>query len=158
MQRAALEVTLEAHLRDPIPHELPAVAMLHADVEVLRERALRLAAACGPDAEAVATTGRVGGGSLPTTELPSWAVAIGGGAPAGDVGGPDAPSAEAGRSASAEALADALRAGDPPVLGRITDGRLLLDLRTVPPSGDAQLVELVAIARTVAARASSRDA
>ncbi|MEX1162138.1 MAG: L-seryl-tRNA(Sec) selenium transferase [Nitriliruptor sp.] len=165
MQRAALEVTLATHLRDPVPHELPAVAMLHADVEVLRERALRVAAACGPDAEAVATTGRVGGGSLPTKELPSWAVAIGGGSSAEEgrgsaegEGGTSSAEEACGPTASAEALAAALRAGDPPVLGRISEGRLLLDLRTVPPSGDGQLVELVAIARTVAARSAAARA
>ncbi|MEX1178925.1 MAG: L-seryl-tRNA(Sec) selenium transferase [Nitriliruptor sp.] len=136
MQRAALEVTLAAHLRDPVPHELPAIAMLHADPESLRARAVALATACGPGAEAVATTGRVGGGSLPTTELASWAVAIDGPEPV-------------------DALAAALRGGSPAVLGRISEGRLLLDLRTVPPSGDAELAELVAIARSVAARTAS---
>jgi L-seryl-tRNA(Ser) seleniumtransferase len=122
LQRAALEVTLAAHLRDPVPHELPTVAMLHADVDELRRRAHLLADACGDGAEAVATTGRVGGGSLPTRELPSWAVALPG---------------------SAEALAAALRAGSPPVIARIADGRVLLDLRTVPPAGDGQLADLV---------------
>jgi L-seryl-tRNA(Ser) seleniumtransferase len=126
LQRAALEVTLAAHLRDPVPHELPTVAMLHADVDELHRRAVELASACGDGAEAVPTTGRVGGGSLPTRELPSWAVALPG---------------------SADALAAALRAGSPPVVARIADGRVLLDLRTVPPAGDGQLADLVADAR-----------
>ncbi|WP_052664730.1 L-seryl-tRNA(Sec) selenium transferase [Nitriliruptor alkaliphilus] len=126
LQRAALEATLAAHLRDPVPHELPTVAMLHTTTAELRSRAERLAAACGDGAEAVATTGRVGGGSLPTRELPSWAVAL------------DGP---------ADALSAALRQGHPPVLGRITGDRLLLDLRTVPPAGDEELVALVAAAR-----------
>jgi L-seryl-tRNA(Ser) seleniumtransferase len=126
LQRAALEATLAAHLRDPVPHELPTVAMLHTSADDLHERAERLAAACDGDAEAVPTTGRVGGGSHPTRELESWAVAL------------DGP---------AEALAAALRAGTPPVLGRIVDDRVLLDLRTVPPAGDEELVALIGEAR-----------
>jgi L-seryl-tRNA(Ser) seleniumtransferase len=126
LQRAALEATLAAHLRDPVPHDLPTVAMLHTSAHDLHERAERLAAACDGGAEAVPTTGRVGGGSHPTRELESWAVAL------------DGP---------AEALAAALRHGTPPVLGRIVDDRVLLDLRTVPPAGDEQLATLVGEAR-----------
>jgi L-seryl-tRNA(Ser) seleniumtransferase len=138
LQRAALEVTLAAHLREPVPHELPTVAMLHADPEDLRRRAEALASRCGDGAEAVATTGRVGGGSLPSRELPSWAVAL--------PGPPDA-------------LAAGLRAGQPPVVARIADGRLLLDLRTVPPAGDDQLADLVSVARDrVSARAGTGPA
>ena len=55
----------------------------------------------------------VGGGALPLLELEGPAVALDPG-PAG-----------------ADALAAALRAGDPPVVGRIADGRLLLDPRTL---------------------------
>jgi L-seryl-tRNA(Ser) seleniumtransferase len=126
LQRAALEATLAAHLRDPVPHELPTVAMLHTSAEELQRRAEALATRCGDGAEALPTTGRVGGGSLPTRELASWAVAL------------DGP---------ADALAAALRGGQPPVLGRIADDRLLLDLRTVPPAGDDELAALVAAAR-----------
>lgn len=137
LQRAALEATLAAHLREPVPHDLPTVAMLHTSADELHARAERLAAALSepddgfdpgdePGAEAVPTTGRVGGGSHPTRELESWAVAL-----------PD----------PAEPLAAALRAGSPPVLPRIVDGRVLLDLRTVPPAGDDQLLRLLLDAR-----------
>lgn len=126
LQRAALEATLAAHLRGPLPDELPTMAMLHTSADELHRRAELLAEACGEGAEAVPTTGRVGGGSVPTGALESWAVALDG--PADD-------------------LAAALRAGQPPVLGRIVDGRLVLDLRTVPPAGDEELVALVAAAR-----------
>jgi L-seryl-tRNA(Ser) seleniumtransferase len=109
---AALEATLALH-RDPAlaVRELPVLAMLTLDGAELRSRAERLAAAT--DGELVAATGRVGGGALPLLELPGFAVALDPG-PAG-----------------ADALAAALRAGDPAVVGRIERSRVLLDPRTL---------------------------
>jgi L-seryl-tRNA(Ser) seleniumtransferase len=103
---AALHATLALY-RDPelARAELPVLAMLGVAPEVLEARARRLADGCG--GEVVASTAKVGGGALPLLELPGPAVAI-------DVG-----------------LAEALRAGDPPVIGRISEGRLLLDVRTL---------------------------
>jgi len=109
---AALEATLALH-RDPVAarRTLPVLAMLEADEATLSRRADELAAATG--GTVVAATARVGGGALPLLELPGPAVAIDPG-PAG-----------------ADALAADLRAGDPAVVGRIHDGRLLLDPRTL---------------------------
>ncbi len=109
---AALEATLALH-RDPAAarRALPVLAMLDADDATLSRRAHELAAATG--GEVVASTARVGGGALPLLELPGPAVAIDPG-PAG-----------------ATALAANLRAGDPAVVGRLHDGRLLLDPRTL---------------------------
>ena len=109
---AALEATLALH-RDPAAarRALPVLAMLVADDATLRTRAHELAAAIG--GEVVESTARVGGGALPLLELPGPAVAI-------DPG-----------SAGADALAAALRGGDPAVVGRIHDGKLLLDPRTL---------------------------
>ncbi len=109
---AALEATLALH-RDPVAarRTLPVLAMLEADEATLSRRADELAAATG--GSVVASTARVGGGALPLLELPGPAVAIDPG-PAG-----------------ADALAADLRAGDPAVVGRIHDGRLLLDPRTL---------------------------
>jgi L-seryl-tRNA(Ser) seleniumtransferase len=103
---AALEATLALY-RDPAlaRAELPVLAMLDATPATLDARARRLAEGCG--GEAVASTAKVGGGALPLLELPGPAVAI------------DA------------ALAAPLRGGEPPVIGRIADGRLLLDVRTL---------------------------
>ena len=84
--------------------------MLTADEATLAERARRLAEGIGAGAEIVAATAKVGGGALPLLELPGPVVAVG--------GAPDA-------------LAARLRAADPPVVGRIQDGRLLLDPRTL---------------------------
>jgi L-seryl-tRNA(Ser) seleniumtransferase len=104
--------------------------MLGATADTLRSRADGLRAAIGaPPAgvavEPVACAGAVGGGALPLAELPSWAVAIAG--------------------PPAEALERALRAGDPPIVARIHEGRVLLDVRTIAPD------ELAEVARAVAA-------
>ena len=109
---AALEATLALH-RDPAAARrmLPVLAMLEADDATLGRRAHELAAATG--GAVVASTARGGGGALPLLELPGPAVAIDPG-PAG-----------------ATALAADLRVGDPAVVGRIHDGRLLLDPRTL---------------------------
>jgi L-seryl-tRNA(Ser) seleniumtransferase len=103
---AALQATLALY-RDPelARAELPVLAMLETPAATLEARARRLAQACG--GEVVASTAKVGGGALPLLELPGPAVAL-------DV-----------------ALAAPLRAGEPPVVGRISDGRLLLDVRTL---------------------------
>jgi L-seryl-tRNA(Ser) seleniumtransferase len=103
---AALHATLALY-RDPelARAELPVLAMLDVAPEELEARARRLAEGC--EGEVVASTAKVGGGALPLLELPGPAVAL-------DV-----------------ALVEPLRAGDPPVIGRISDGRLLLDVRTL---------------------------
>jgi L-seryl-tRNA(Ser) seleniumtransferase len=119
---AALEATLALY-RDPglARAELPVLAMLDAEPATLEARARRLADECG--GEVVAATAKVGGGALPLLELPGPAVAI-------DV-----------------ALAQPLRAGDPPLVGRIADGRLLLDVRTLTDEEADQAAAAVRAAR-----------
>ncbi len=119
---AALEGTLAAVL-DPALGEIPVLRMLHEPVERVRERAERLAGLVGGEVEE--TVARVGGGALPLAELPSAACAV------------------------EEDLADRLRNGEPPVIGIVRDGRLLLDCRTL---ADAEVDE--AAAAIVAARES----
>ena len=103
---AALEGTLLLYLEpDRALHEIPVLRMLHEDATVVRARAERLATAVGGDVEE--TVGRVGGGALPLAELPSFACAID------------------------EELAEPLRRQEPPVIGIVRDGRLLLDCRTL---------------------------
>jgi L-seryl-tRNA(Ser) seleniumtransferase len=125
---AALEATLALY-RDPdhARRALPVLAMLTADEPALAERARRLADATG--GTVVQSTARVGGGALPLVELPGPAVALEPGA-----GGPDA-------------LAAALRAGDPPLVGRIQDGRLLLDPRTLTDEEAGLAARVVRAAR-----------
>ena len=122
---AALEATLRLYL-DPerARREIPVLAMLTAGEAELASRATRLAALI-PGAEVVPAIARVGGGALPLLELPGPAVAVGAG--------------------GVDALAARLRAGEPPVIGRIEAGRLLLDPRTL--TGD----EVEAAGRAVAA-------
>jgi L-seryl-tRNA(Ser) seleniumtransferase len=107
---AALEATLAVY-RDPerARREIPVLAMLEADPAVLQARAERLASAIG--GEVVEAVAKVGGGALPLLELTGPAVALHSGRP--------------------DATAARLRAGDPPVLARIQDGRVLLDPRTM---------------------------
>jgi L-seryl-tRNA(Ser) seleniumtransferase len=122
LQRAAMEATLEAHLRAEAPTDVPVVAMLHARADELRQRAEWMAAQLGPGAEVVSVRTVVGGGALPGVELDSWAVALGG--------------------APADRIEQRLRQGEVPVVARVDQGRVLLDLRTVPPAQDADLVDL----------------
>ena len=108
---AALEATLRLYLdRERARREIPVLAMLTVGDDELSERAARLAALI-PGSEVVPSTARVGGGALPLLELPGPAVAVGG--------------------SGVDGLAARLRAGDPPVIGRIEAGRLLLDPRTL---------------------------
>ncbi|MCL2769434.1 MAG: L-seryl-tRNA(Sec) selenium transferase, partial [Solirubrobacterales bacterium] len=109
---AALEATLSLY-RDPARarREVPALAMLELSPPVLRARAERLARAGG--GEIVRATARVGGGALPLLELDGPAVAL------------NAPGVDPGP------LARALRGGEPPLIGRIAAGRLLIDPRTL---------------------------
>jgi L-seryl-tRNA(Ser) seleniumtransferase len=114
---AALEATLMLY-RDPARArtEIPVLAMLDAREDELDARAERLRAGivrAGIEGRATIqrATAKVGGGSLPLLELEGPAVAV-------DDADPDA-------------LAAALRAADPPVIARISDGRLLLDPRTL---------------------------
>ena len=114
---------LEATLRGPRP---PVIEGLEADAGDLLERARRLAddlTSAGVPAEAVRSVAAVGGGGAPGVDLPSAAVAL------------------------PERFAGALREGRPAVLGRVSEGRCLLDLRALPPSDDPELLRLVLAAR-----------
>jgi L-seryl-tRNA(Ser) seleniumtransferase len=147
---AALEATLSLY-RDPdaARREIPVLAMLTADEGVLRARAERLAAAIesvaprgenvATRAEIVAATARVGGGALPLLELPGPVVAV------------------AVPGLSPDALAARLRAADPPVVGRIEEGRLLLDPRTLADDELEQVARAVRRAQERGASTSARE-
>jgi len=79
-------------------------------------------------ASVVDDRGKVGGGALPTVELPTAAVAVG------------------TTSDATMRLDEALRGGDPPVVGRIAHDRLLLDCRTVLPAQVSLLAEALTVA------------
>ena len=125
---AALEATLSAYLEGTAHEELPTLGMFHAPVEELREKAERLArdlTRISPSLQidAAPSVARSGGGTLPVYEIPSLAVRIGG--------------------ANADALAARMRTADPPVVGRVSEGRLWLDVRTLLPGDEEAIVSAV---------------
>ena len=109
---------LEATLVGPPP---PVAQALAAEVAQLRARAESLAGALPQSvgAEAVDCVAAVGGGGAPDVQLPSAAVSL------------------------PESYAAALRAGSPPVVGRLEASRCLLDLRTVAPEDDELVLAAV---------------
>ena len=116
---AALEGTLQLHLESPM--RVPVLRMLGEDVSVVRARAERLAELTGGSVEE--TVARVGGGALPLAELPSFACALD------------------------ESLAAPLRTGEPPVVGIVRDGKLLLDCRTLADDDLDEVAAAVSAAR-----------
>ena len=118
---AALEGTLALAL-DPTERDaVPVLRMLHEPVETVRVRAERLAGLVGGEVED--TVARVGGGALPLAELPSAACAV------------------------EEGLAEPLRAGEPPVVALVRDGRTLLDCRTLTDAEIQEVAAAVLVAR-----------
>jgi L-seryl-tRNA(Ser) seleniumtransferase len=111
---AALEGTLTLYRSGGGP---PVVQMLTEPAESVRARAERLAALTGGTVEA--TVARAGGGSLPTTDLESFACAL------------------------EESVAEPLRRGDPPVIGIMRDGAFLLDCRTLTDEEVAEAARAV---------------
>ncbi|HET7633045.1 MAG TPA: L-seryl-tRNA(Sec) selenium transferase [Gemmatimonadaceae bacterium] len=123
---AALGATLSLY-RDPERAfaEVPTLRMLGATVQVLTTRAGQILTALPASAEArvVESEATVGGGAYPTARLPSVALSLGG---------------------DATALEARLRAGDPVLVGRMHEGRLLVDLRAIPERDDRAVVGAIA--------------
>jgi len=106
---------------------IPLYAMLAAAVEALARRARRIARRLrgqGVPARGRATRAALGGGTTPEQTLPSWGLTLDGG----------------------QRLLDALRLGSPPVIGRIEDDAVVLDLRAVLPRQDGDLEAAIAAA------------
>ena len=124
---AALHATLALHRDEAVAiRAVPALAMLTAPLEAVRGRAEQLQRALagrGIRCAVEASEASVGGGAFPTARIPSACVALEG---------------------SAEPMERALREAPLPVIGRIADGRLRLDLRSVPARDDARLLDAVA--------------
>lgn len=125
---AALAATLTLH-QDPhtAVQSIPVLAMLTVDAAELARRAKRLAGLCPQTVEAHTIPGEsaVGGGSFPGAVLTTTLVAI----HAGSLG-PDG-------------LALRLRLGDPAVVTRVAEGRVLLDPRTLPPETFPQVARAI---------------
>ena len=126
MTIAALGATLALY-RDPARalREIPTLAMITASANSIRERCERMVRnlrGAIVEPEVVKTIASVGAGAFPTHEIPSYGLALAG---------------------NASVIEEALRAGEPPVIGHITDNQLILDLRSVPEAHDAHLTSAV---------------
>ncbi|MCZ2105721.1 MAG: L-seryl-tRNA(Sec) selenium transferase [Burkholderiales bacterium] len=127
---AALEATLRLYLRpERLVRDLPTLRLLTrplAEIEATAQvvlPALRDALAPGYRVEVVALQGQIGSGSLPVERLPSSGLAI-------------APIEKKAAGRALDALCEALRALPVPVIGRIHEDRLLLDLRCLEQPAD----------------------
>jgi L-seryl-tRNA(Ser) seleniumtransferase len=134
---AALEATLSAYEAGNAREAVPTLRLLTEPAASVMARARRVLRGLDRPvmdrlgAQVVQGRSQVGGGALPTVELPTAGLAVG------------------VTDAAARALDAALRAGEPPVVGRLVDDRLFLDCRTVLPGQVAGLVKaLVAAARS----------
>ncbi|MDX6692833.1 MAG: L-seryl-tRNA(Ser) seleniumtransferase [Blastocatellia bacterium] len=129
----ALEATLDAHRRDAAFTEVPALRMLAMTEAEINERARGFAqklyesmAANHLRAELRQGVSAIGGGSAPTTRLPTTLIAI------------------THARLSADALEELLRRSTPPVIARINESKVLLDLRTVAADEEAALLAVLA--------------
>jgi L-seryl-tRNA(Ser) seleniumtransferase len=124
---AALEATLYAYEAGTARETIPTLRVLTEPLADVRRRARRLLARLDTAARQrlaphlVEDHAQVGGGALPTVELPTVGLAVG------------------ATPAAARGLDAALRTGEPPVIGRMLDDRLFLDCRTVLPEQIASL-------------------
>jgi L-seryl-tRNA(Ser) seleniumtransferase len=132
MTLAALEATLRLYLSEERAlREIPVLQMLNTSLAELRQRAealaVRLRELSGiAEATAEEDTAYAGGGSLPDQAMKAWVVRL------------------RAEGAGEEELARRLRTGNPAVMTRVKDGKLVLDVRTVFAEQESALVEAVA--------------
>jgi L-seryl-tRNA(Ser) seleniumtransferase len=125
---AALEATLLAYVRHDYS-AVPALRMMRTPESEIRLRAeavLSKITAQRLRAELIKGESLIGGGSAPSASLPTTLIAL------------------THQKLKAEAVATQLRSYDPPIVARIEEGRILLDLRTVFPEQDPQLTHALA--------------
>jgi len=115
-----LTATLLHYLKDEAESKIPIWRMIATPAEALRARAAAWASALG-QGEVIPGESTVGGGSLPGETLPTWLLAL-------DVKSPDR-------------TLERLRQGEPPVIARLQDDRVILDPRTVLPEEEESLME-----------------
>jgi len=113
---AAMEATALAHARGE-RDMTPTASSIDVHADVIKARAEAIASQL-PGATVIEGSSVTGGGSSPSETLPTWLIAIRG---------------------TGEASAANLRRNDPPIIARIQDGSLVLDLRTVDPGDDERL-------------------
>jgi L-seryl-tRNA(Ser) seleniumtransferase len=142
MTLAALDAVLLDHAAGRARESVPVLRMLTATVGDLRARAEAFARALRPESPSLVVavedgTSAVGGGAAPAVAVPTALVTV------------VHPALGPAR------LAAALRAGRPPVVARVADDRLILDLRTVSPGDEPTLRD--ALVRAVAAQDQERE-
>jgi len=129
---AALEATLSPFLTGRGEHDLPVLRMLAETAESVGIRARRCAAGLEDRApggflcEVIPGASLVGGGAAPTAQIPTYLLAV------------------QRENMSPDELEQGLRRGRPPVIARILEDRLVLDLRTVPEDQEEELVKALA--------------
>jgi L-seryl-tRNA(Ser) seleniumtransferase len=129
---AALEATLYAYESGTAQQTIPTLRALTEPLADVRQRARRVLGRLPRGVRdrlaprIVEDHAEVGGGALPTVQLPTAGISLG------------------ASPAAARALDAALRVGEPPVVGRMLDDRLYLDCRTVLPSQVAVLATAIA--------------
>ncbi len=123
---AALEATLSAYVRRDYD-AIPVLRMMELPKAEIARRAEALVAKLGKNFKAEMIDGEslLGGGSAPSAVLPTTLIAL------------------TCHSLSADQLASRLRGSDPPVIGRLEEGRVLLDLRAVFPEQDEVLSQVL---------------
>jgi L-seryl-tRNA(Ser) seleniumtransferase len=124
----ALETSLR-HLVFEGWEDIPAIRMIRMTSEEIHARAERVRSQI-PSAELIEGQSVAGGGSTPDQSLPTWLLAL---------------------SGNANALERQLRTNDPPIIGRIENDRLVLDLRTVFAEEEETLVRALNNALPIAA-------
>jgi len=136
---AALEATLYAYEAGTAQQTIPTLRVLTEPLTDVRRRARKVLRRLAPAIrerlapQLVEDHAEVGGGALPTVQLPTVGVAVG------------------ATPAAARTLDATLRIGDPPVIGRMVDDRLFLDCRTVLPTQIAALAAALTQAATTLA-------
>ena len=118
LRLAALEATLVSHQKDLAHEEVPVIEMLALSLTELEQRASDLVQAVGPSEarfELLGGESTIGGGAGPTSTFPTMLIAI------------------SHPKMSAQEIEYHLRTSSPPIIGRISEGKVLLDLRTVFP-------------------------
>jgi len=128
---AALSATLTPYLEPDRLTEIPLFTMLATSVDELCQRAAAICLTLREKKSAVrvepcATESATGGGTLPLARIPSAGIAV------------------KASDATPEALAARLRKHLPPVIGRIDNACLIIDLRTVLPDDDRILIDALA--------------
>ncbi|HEY8410960.1 MAG TPA: L-seryl-tRNA(Sec) selenium transferase [Pyrinomonadaceae bacterium] len=126
LRLAALEATLAAHARDNAANEIPAFQMLALTAREIEQRAKRAIEQVAPTELNLALEpgeSAVGGGTAPTSKLPTTLIAL------------------THPRKSAVELEQQLRQSSPPVVARVAEDKVLLDLRTVFPEDLSALIE-----------------